>query len=52
MNRVTLLVLVTTAALLMLDYVWRVSSISLRKVLPIAIPLWGVILVLLWYWMA
>lgn len=52
MSRLAVLVLISTAILLMVDYIWRVTSISLRKVLPIAFPLWLALLAFIWYWMA
>lgn len=52
MTRLTVLLLISTALLLAFDYLWRVTSISLRKALPIVLPLWLLGLAIVWHWLA
>lgn len=51
MSLLATLLLVSTVMLLVLDYAWRVTSISLRKALIIVLPLWLLLLAVIWLWM-
>ena len=52
LNLITAVVFVTTVLLLSFDYVWRVFSFPIRRVAPVAILVWAVLVWVLFRWLA